>query len=123
MLPIISIAPSIIFDNCIKYSPLDSSIYIDFERVYKDISITIQSIGPKVYEDEMKKLKTKGFRGENAKELTSEGRGIGLHYLSVICDLCNIKLSISSDSNSYSLNGLEYSNFKINLIVPEKNQP
>lgn len=121
ILPIISIVPSIIFDNCIKYSPTDSSIYLDIEMVHKDVSITIQSIGPMVYKEEMDKLRIKGFRGENAKEVTSEGSGIGLHYLSVICDLCKIKLNISSDENSYTLNGMKYSNFKINLLISDNN--
>jgi len=122
IIPVINIVPSIIFDNCIKYSPGDSLIYIDIESDQKDISVTVQSMGPVVYKNEIDQLKAKGFRGENAQEITSEGSGVGLHYLKTICELCNINLTISSDSNSYSINDMEYSNFKVNMVIPRNNK-
>lgn len=118
ILPILNIVPSIVFDNCIKYCPSDSIVYVDIELIDKDISVTIQSMGPMVKDEDVIKLTQKGYRGENAQEVTSEGSGVGLYYLKIICDLCNINLSISSNQNSYIIDNMGYSNFKVNMIIP-----
>jgi signal transduction histidine kinase len=107
-----------ICDNCIKYAIKSSQIDVDFNLTPKELRISISSEGPKVGNEELVKLTQRGFRGENAKMINPNGKGLGLYYLNTICNLCKANLTIRSLDKSYFFNETEYSTFIISIDIP-----
>ena len=116
--PIIDILPYLLLDNAIKYSPDKNEVTVEFESNKDIIEINIESIGPKVEDDEVKYLTDKGYRGESSKSLSSPGSGLGLHMVSYICDLHNIKFSLQSKEPFCEYHGIPHSIFLVKLEIP-----
>ena len=113
----------IILENAIKYSPDNKPITVNFEEPDKDfLMVTIQSVGPYCLTDEVAKLGTKGFRGENAKKLDSTGQGIGLHFASRICDQHNVSIAFESKYQGKD-HGITYGLFTVTLHFDRTKQP
>ncbi|KJY89560.1 ATP-binding protein [Pseudoalteromonas piscicida] len=118
---LIDILPYLLLENAVKYAPQESQVSVDFTQYSSAIEITISSEGPFTPKEEVKKLFLKGYRGENAKRLDVEGRGIGLYFADKIVKLHDASLAISSSSrNTFSYNGVKYSDFKVRLTFPFK---
>ena len=59
-----------------------------------------------------------GYRGEKAKQLTTDGMGIGLYTAKCIADLNEIELKLSSgDKIKKTKKGIDYSEFVVELSV------
>lgn len=107
--PIIKIIPYIILDNCIKYSPSNQSIDIEYMTVGKSCIITITSLGPYVPILEVPKLTQKFYRGENSVNSEVDGKGLGLYILDKICAMNNIRFDFKSKDTNFKYNGISYS--------------
>lgn len=113
----------IILENAIKYSPDNSPITVNFEEHANErLVVVIESTGPHCRTDELSKLGTKGFRGENAQQLDSTGQGIGLHFAKNICEQHNIDIEFSS-RYMYKDHGVTYGTFTVKLYFDRNKQP
>lgn len=102
-----------------KYSPNNCEVDVEFFQFSNSIEVNIYSTGPYSAPDEIKKLFLKGYRGENARKLNVDGRGIGFYFADRISKLHDAKLSLhSSPHNTYSFNGVKYSPFHMKLTFP-----
>ena len=114
---------SIILENAIKYSPDNKPIAVNFEEPNKDcLIVTVESTGPYCRSDELGRLGTKGFRGENAKQLDSTGQGIGLNFAKSICKQHNITIEFSS-RYLYKDHGVTYGMLTVKLLFDRAKQP
>lgn len=113
----------IILENAIKYSPDNKPITVNFEEPNSECLVAvIESTGPHCRTDELGKLGTKGFRGENAQQLDSTGQGIGLHFAKSICKQHNIDIEFSS-RYMYKDHGVTYGTFTVKLHFDRNKQP
>ena len=109
--------PLLIVDNAIKYSENDGEVNIYFEEINDEIIIKIESLGPFLEQNEMDKIFNKGYRGKNAK-ITSDGSGIGLYFVKLICDKHNIEIPAISDSKRrVQVGALKYAPFIVTLKI------
>ncbi|CAH6880516.1 sensor histidine kinase KdpD [Vibrio sp. Evd11] len=116
---LIDILPYLLLENAVKYSPNFGEVSVEFIKFQTTIEVHIKSTGPFAPRDEIKKLFLKGYRGENAKKLDVDGRGIGFYFADRIAKLHDAKLAInSSPHNTYSYNGVKYSDFEMRLTFP-----
>lgn len=118
--PSFEMIPLLLIENAVKYTfGKKNEISIDFkENNDKSLVITISSFSPYCSKDECIKIFEKGYRGENAKK-TSDGTGVGLYFVKMLCDLHHIKIKAESDDSKISkISGVPYSMFKITLEIP-----
>lgn len=111
--------PFVIMDNAIKYSPPDQAVEVEFYETQKILSASVSSLGPMLKPGEEGKVFDPSFRGENAKGLGVYGGGLGLNIaegVSKLHDGISLKVSASKVSQ-FELNGVPYSNFKIEVKV------
>jgi signal transduction histidine kinase len=118
-IPALELAPFIIIDNAIKYSPSKQSIDIEFEDPLSKnchTRVTVTSIGPLVTVEELPKIIERGQRGSYAKKLWVGGDGLGLFLVNTLAKTSNAKLSvISSPEVLFSVGGVPHSKFKATL--------
>jgi K+-sensing histidine kinase KdpD len=113
---IIEIIPYLLLDNCIKYSPQNSKIEINFYEDADTQNIIISSIGPHLYKDEELKIFEFGYRGEEAKKTGICGEGLGLFYLKLIIEQNDGQITFKQDKTTYIINDIQYSNTEIKLF-------
>lgn len=65
-------------DNAIYYSPANSTIVINLERVNEEAAMTVVDTGIGVPKDEQSRLFNKFFRAQNARKQRPDGTGVGL---------------------------------------------
>lgn len=118
--PVIDTLPILILDNAIKYSIIDSEIYIDIIEDSNSIEITVENIGPCLTEEEIENIFVKGFRGEEAIKTEKPGYGFGLSFLKQICDIHNASCKVTSGSCKFQSGGVKYSTYKMVLDFPKK---
>lgn len=116
---IIDILPYLLLDNAVKYSPENMTVDVVFTYFDNITEVKISSFGPTVHKDELANLTKKHYRGENAQMMeTCVGRGLGLYFVSYICELHGFKLEITSDKEAMRLDNIPHSNFDVTLSVP-----
>ncbi len=120
LFPVIDTLPYLLLDNAIKYSHKDGHISVNIADQNSYIIIEVENSGPKIFEDEKAHLFEKHFRGINAQEINTIGSGLGLYFIKHICDIHNATIQINYGVNSYILNEMEYSTFKITIQIPRK---
>ena len=81
-----------IFDNALKYSPTDGTIFVSLETANNQAIITIRDQGLGIPEDEIEKVTERYYRASNS----SYGTGIGLALVQEIMTLHRGHLSIQS---------------------------
>lgn len=99
--------PFILLNNAIKYSPQNTEITVSFYENYQQnipLRVSIESFGPLVSENNLKKLITRGFRDENVLNTQLQGQGLGLYIANELCIIHGIKMSFSSVPKDYSMN-------------------
>ena len=112
----IELLPFLLVDNAIKYSPNNEIININIEEKAKQQYVQIKSLGPAVSDNELLQLFNQGYRGEGAKQVTTDGMGIGLYTAKCICDLNGIQISINSSKNvKKTINKVRYSEFCVDF--------
>ncbi len=114
----IELLPYILLDNAIKYSPRGEKINITFSEKEEKQHVKVESIGPFSPQDEIHRLFDQGFRGTNATSSNVKGMGIGLYTAKKICDLNNIVIKITSDSDNIKyIDKLKYSKFTVDFWI------
>lgn len=114
----IELLPAIFLDNAIKYAPIDTEIDIKFVEKNDFQQITVESIGPKLFDYEKEKIFQRGYRGENCTKLTHDGMGIGLSTAKKICELHDIEMKIDSSEDVYKkVANIEYSKFRVDISL------
>ncbi|PSR04905.1 MAG: hypothetical protein BRD49_05225, partial [Bacteroidetes bacterium SW_10_40_5] len=73
MYDIFDLVPYLTLDNAIKYSPDNQNIEIIFEEPQDKLLVTVESIGPKVDEEELDKVTSENYRGSLASEVKDQG--------------------------------------------------
>ena len=83
----IELLPYILLDNAIKYGESKSSIRVFIDDNMYRCKISVDSKSLKLKDGECDKIFVRGYRGENAKDFTNDGLGIGLYTAKKICEL------------------------------------
>lgn len=111
------LVPFVILDNAIKYSPSDQKINVSFDEDDSyELKVIISNIGPTINQNELLNLFERGLRGLNAENSKISGEGLGLYLAKSLCDLNNIDINISSNSETiFSLDNIPYSEFNLTL--------
>ena len=113
--PSFDMIPLLIIDNAVKYAYPSSTVTISFAESKNNLSVAIESYSPFCPSDEILHIFSKGFRGKNAQR-TSDGSGVGLYFVKLLCDLHNIQIKASSDESKITtINEINYSKFIITL--------
>lgn len=115
--PSFELIPLLVVENAVKYSYASNSVEIVFVKTATNsLTITIDSYSPYCSDTEIAHLFQKGFRGKEAKKVSSDGSGIGLYFVKLICDLHNVKISVSSNRDRRTtINGIVYAPFQVKL--------
>ncbi len=90
-----------IISNGIKYSYPKTTLSISLSDSNNHIHIAITNHGPGMTENEISHIFDKFYRGHEAKR-QAKGYGIGLSIVERICEIYNIKISISSVKDSHT---------------------
>lgn len=113
--PPFEMIPFLLMENAVKYSLNDSEVNVFFESQASTLKIRIESFSPYCSNEDLSKITERGFRGKNAKK-TTDGSGIGLYFVKILCDLHNISISFTSDSNNIkTIECVPYSIFSVSL--------
>lgn len=116
--PSFEMIPLLLIDNAVKYSHQNHSISVNFKEDASNLIVDIISYSPYCSEDDLRHIYTKGFRGSNAQKV-SDGSGIGLFFVKMLCSLHGINISASSDSSQIAnIDNVEYAPFKMTLTFP-----
>ncbi|MDH1089232.1 ATP-binding protein [Pantoea brenneri] len=109
--------PFILLENAIKYSPSNSEVTVTFEESMSQdtkLEVSINSLGPFVSNEDIKKLTQRGFRSHNEKVKKTAGQGLGLYIAHNLCGIHNVKMNFSS-SMSTKLDDVDYGPFNVKL--------
>jgi signal transduction histidine kinase len=87
-----------LLDNAIKYTPAGKRVMISAARPTNDrVMITFADEGIGISELEQKRLFTEFFRGAEAKEVTSDGTGLGLVLARKVIESVGGTISVHSE--------------------------
>lgn len=117
--PSFEMIPLLTVENAVKYTyGIKNSVDITFtEEPESILVVTVDSYSPYCSEDESRLIFTKGFRSKNAQRM-SDGSGIGLYFVKMLCDLHSIEVQASSDSSKITeVAGIAYAPFRITLKI------
>ena len=113
--PSFEMIPLLIIDNAVKYSYRNHVISVNFREDANDLIVEVISYSPYCSENDLNHIYAKGFRGETARKV-SDGSGIGLFFVKMLCNLHGINISASSDSSQITtINDVRYAPFKMTL--------
>lgn len=113
--PSFEMIPLLIIDNAVKYSYQNHVISVNFREDANDLIVEVISCSPYCSENDLNHIYAKGFRGETARKV-SDGSGIGLFFVKMLCNLHGINISASSDSSQITtINDVRYAPFKMTL--------
>ena len=104
--PSLAILPIVLIDNAIKYAPKQDHLYVNLDPTSR--TVTIESHGPRIGDDEMKVIFDRGFRGQYARLTHSGGQGLGLYMARRICDAHGFTIKATQTVSSYSIGGVTY---------------
>ncbi len=111
---IFEMLPFVLLDNAVKFSPLESDIYVSFFENAPDLTITVVSTGPQLQPGEETEVLRESVRGEYAQAV-STGSGLGLALAKQISDHYNIALSVKSGNVERTVDGLPYARFIVTM--------
>lgn len=83
-----------LISNAIKYNKTGGSIFIDWDTTNRILSIADEGIG--INADQLPLLFNRFFRADESRSSKIPGNGLGLSIAKRLCDVQNIKLSVSS---------------------------
>lgn len=67
--------------NAIDYSPENTVVTINLEKINNSIKISISNKGPTIPKEEQPRLFERFYRGNSAKKMKPEGTGLGLYIV------------------------------------------
>ena len=117
--PSFEMIPLLIIENAVKYSYPGNDVVIHFQPQINDkLVVSVESYSPYCSNEEINRLFEKGYRGKHAKRVTSDGGGIGLYFVKLLCDLHGINVVAESNREKITnINGIPYAPFKLKLEI------
>jgi signal transduction histidine kinase len=94
---VLSIILSNLVENALKYSPRDTHVDVKAITAGQETIITISDNGPGISDEEKKKVFDKFYRVGNEETRSAKGTGLGLYIVKDLCNLHNIRLSLSDN--------------------------
>jgi len=91
-----------LISNAIKYTPEGGSVSITFKDFLGDKAIIVSDTGIGIPEEEQDKVFTKLFRANNAKNIGSQGTGLGLYLIKSIIEAMGNSIDFVSKENKGS---------------------
>lgn len=82
--------------NAIRYTPAGGNISIKLEKRNPDILLIVKDTGCGIPAEAKAKIFSKLFRAENAKEVSSEGAGLGLYIVRAAAEKAGAKIWFDS---------------------------
>jgi signal transduction histidine kinase len=119
---VIDTLPNLLLDNALKYATRSSEVWIEIEDEGDTVQVKVSNEGPHITESEIDSLFDRGFRSEEATKTNTQGSGYGMSFIKYICDIHNAKLKVESAPNTYSLSGVMYSTFTVEITFQKSLQ-
>lgn len=91
-----------IFENSIKYCCPNSTYKVSFKDLEEEFEVIIEMLSIEIKHDEIEQLTLRGYRSETARQLNTDGKGIGLFRMCKTLEMNNAKLVITPRINDYS---------------------
>lgn len=82
--------------NAIRYTAAEGQITLSVKRDGEEVLIKVTDTGCGIPKDEQKKIFSKLFRSENAKEISVDGAGLGLYIVKSLIRQVNSKIWVES---------------------------
>ncbi len=105
-LPLVKVDKKLMFiifqnllSNAVKYTPDGGKISISIKKGLKHFVIEIQDTGMGIPKEQQEHVFEKLFRADNAKELVTEGTGLGLYIVKSILDKAKGKIAFTSEKD------------------------
>jgi hypothetical protein len=99
--------PLVLIDNGQKYSRPDGTVTVKFEEQGHRLTLSVQSQGPQIYDDEKDKVFRKGIRGRNAPRLYPDGMGQGLFIAKLVASAHSTDVRLTSTPLGYKVDGVD----------------
>lgn len=115
---ILDIVPYTLIENAIKYAPNDTNIYIEVRDTEFESEVSVESIGPRLEENELTSIFARGFRGANAIKVRSSGTGLGLYVANDVMEVFQGRISVSQDDEIHWIDGIQYSKIAFSFSLP-----
>ena len=118
-LPIFEIAPYVVIDNAVKYSPEDQTVEVELGEDQNRIWANVQSMGPSVKPEEQDRIFDEGYSGEFARQTGRAGSGVGLYVLRAIVErLHDGTVAFQQNGVEISIDEVPYRNTVVSLVLP-----
>lgn len=78
---LLDLASYLMLDNAVKYAPANSAVSVNVTEGEGFIEASVESIGPKIADDEVGSIFERGVRGRFATASGTPGSGVGLYAL------------------------------------------
>jgi len=85
-----------LLSNAIRYTSASGKIFLALKKKDDAIVLEVSDTGCGIPDDAKGKVFEKSFRSENAKQISSEGAGLGLYMVKSIADLTGSKVWFES---------------------------
>lgn len=113
--------PQAFIDNAIKYSPDNAEIWVHFVETDTHIKVEVESLGPRIDEDEYRKIFEIFFRGAAAKLHPEEGTGFGLGLAKLVAERIGAELDVVQDPVA-ELSDLHSTTFRATFAKPRTDE-
>jgi K+-sensing histidine kinase KdpD len=93
----VGVIPHTFLDNALKYSPEGERVELFVSDEAGGIEFSVSSYGPKIEEDEKKKIFQAFVRGIHAEATGEEGAGYGLYVAQMVAHALKTSISVEQD--------------------------
>ena len=85
-----------LISNAIRYTPKNGTILIELRKNASGILLSVSDTGCGIPAGQQEKIFQKSFRAENAREISSEGAGLGLYMSHIAAQRSGVKIWFDS---------------------------
>jgi len=83
--------------NAIDYSPDNTEVNINLEKVDGFIKVSVSNKGPVIPDDEKPRIFERFYRGESVRKMKQEGTGLGLYVVKTVAEELGGKVGFESE--------------------------
>lgn len=98
-----------VIENSIKYSPNNTLLQIKIEKIDKNILVEFSDDGYGMSEEQIKKVFDRFYRGDDSRNHTIKGLGLGLSIVKKLSELLNLEVKVES---------IQQKGTKISFLIP-----